>query len=612
MPTQKDGSQNISMLQAIGVVCAVAAFTAIITIAHYQTKKNTTTTHTSPTPHNMHTEHAPATTTTKTLTPPKDKDIEQSHTTNSTKTTVGHITWLTQPQKSTLNIIPQKYLLSGTEEYCTVHATYHLTGEITTEPYNSYKIYTIDTSDNCEYMRHFSFRMLYDGTHAIFTNGSRPLEAWEIDMLTQYTQDLSTPHTINPHIIIPDLQYPKDLLCAGHVLHEKEACSAQQFYPQSYHILTKVCDSAYGPIWTTNRTTANRLYDAKENKSTQDHMHYEKFNTNAFYLKASDGSLIQYTHALDFLPTNHTNAHMAVLPITWHDGTHNDKEYELYPLGCGTQSFAYDMTDVLNPHTELTPIGTLRNGDTVYGYKDITHPQFQKTYTDIYWEKDGEKKSREAYLARHPQIFWIDPYNRLRAFYLAETISPAECGKPVIYLYPERTQDVTVTVAPKNGFTVTDPEHGDHGWTVEAHPDGTLINRADNKIYPYLFWEGQSSQLLPQVDKGFVVAHDALETFFTQKLPKLGLNATEIQDFIDFWVPQMRKDERNFYFITFLPQNFIHASAPLTITPQPDTVIRVLMHYTGLDTYKNVPAQKLIAPERTGFTVVEWGGILHK
>ena len=48
---------------------------------------------------------------------------------------------------------------------------------------------------------------------------------------------------------------------------------------------------------------------------------------------------------------------------------------------------------------------------------------------------------------------------------------------------------------------------------------------------------------------------------------------------------------------------------PLEFSVQPDTIIRVGMIFKGLDGYKNVEEQALKpAPERNGFTVVEWGG----
>ena len=52
----------------------------------------------------------------------------------------------------------------------------------------------------------------------------------------------------------------------------------------------------------------------------------------------------------------------------------------------------------------------------------------------------------------------------------------------------------------------------------------------------------------------------------------------------------------------------INENMPLEINPKPDTIIRVLMEFKGLDKPIYVKEQKLTSPNRYGFTVVEWGG----
>ena len=47
---------------------------------------------------------------------------------------------------------------------------------------------------------------------------------------------------------------------------------------------------------------------------------------------------------------------------------------------------------------------------------------------------------------------------------------------------------------------------------------------------------------------------------------------------------------------------------PLDINPEPETIIRVLMGWKKLDTTIDIEEQKLKKAERTGYTVVEWGG----
>lgn len=49
-------------------------------------------------------------------------------------------------------------------------------------------------------------------------------------------------------------------------------------------------------------------------------------------------------------------------------------------------------------------------------------------------------------------------------------------------------------------------------------------------------------------------------------------------------------------------------AALLSITPEPDSILRVFMVYKPLDQYAEIEEQILPGFERKGFAVVEWGG----
>ena len=49
-------------------------------------------------------------------------------------------------------------------------------------------------------------------------------------------------------------------------------------------------------------------------------------------------------------------------------------------------------------------------------------------------------------------------------------------------------------------------------------------------------------------------------------------------------------------------------NAQLSVDPAPDTLLRVFMAWKPVGEAMEIPAQSLSAPERIGFTVVEWGG----
>ena len=46
----------------------------------------------------------------------------------------------------------------------------------------------------------------------------------------------------------------------------------------------------------------------------------------------------------------------------------------------------------------------------------------------------------------------------------------------------------------------------------------------------------------------------------------------------------------------------------LSISPKPDTLIRIMMEYKPLNKKTKVNEQKLQKVDRKGFTAVEWGG----
>jgi hypothetical protein len=90
----------------------------------------------------------------------------------------------------------------------------------------------------------------------------------------------------------------------------------------------------------------------------------------------------------------------------------------------------------------------------------------------------------------------------------------------------------------------------------------------------------------------------------------LGLNEQESADFIEFWQPKL--EVMPYAFVTFIDQPVFDQLAPLTVTPRPDKVIRVFMDYQPLNAPISVAPLTIKTPTREGFTVVEWGGALHR
>lgn len=176
------------------------------------------------------------------------------------------------------------------------------------------------------------------------------------------------------------------------------------------------------------------------------------------------------------------------------------------------------------------------------------------------------------------------------------------CDKPVIYLYPEEEMEVSVRLTLDGNLTCTYPAYGD-GWTVIAQPDGMLTD-AKGQTYSYLYWEGQTNTRF-DLSEGFCVRGADTAAFLEDALEKLGLNRRETNEFIVYWLPLM---EQNPYNVISFQTDCYTDSAQLEINPAPDTLIRVFMAWKAVEEYVQLPAQELTAPQRQGFTAVEWGG----
>lgn len=179
--------------------------------------------------------------------------------------------------------------------------------------------------------------------------------------------------------------------------------------------------------------------------------------------------------------------------------------------------------------------------------------------------------------------------------------------KPVIYLYPIQKTDINISLNFKGELLTTFPKY-DKKWTVTAYPDGRIFDKKTNRFYTSLFWDG--AQNFPkehyQYQSGFVVSKNNLTNFLIEKLDFIGLNNFETNDFVQYWLPILEKNETNF--IHFYINSDYDVISKNIVSPKPDISIRIFMEFYGLDKPIEIPKQHLQKTERRGFTLVEWGG----
>ena len=105
--------------------------------------------------------------------------------------------------------------------------------------------------------------------------------------------------------------------------------------------------------------------------------------------------------------------------------------------------------------------------------------------------------------------------------------------------------------------------------------------------------------------RGFCVPGEETAPFLEDALARLGLTRREANEFIVYWLPRMEANPYNL--IAFQAEDYTN-HARLTVTPEPDSLLRVFMAWKPLEAPAEIPAQDLPAFARTGFTAVEWGG----
>lgn len=259
--------------------------------------------------------------------------------------------------------------------------------------------------------------------------------------------------------------------------------------------------------------------------------------------------------------------------------------------------FPFEVWDVINPVLIMSPFIIL--GIAIIKFVK-TRKKIKTTLMD-----DTEKKT-ESKKAIKKLIGWIVT-SGLWGFILESiyAITSGTIYKPIIYLYPQKTQELSVKLGYKDKITVSYPKYTT-GWNIVAQPNGDLIDLNTNKHLYSLYYESDAVYKFKVEKDGFIVKKEDIIKFLEDKLLILGLTYKEAEEFIIYWLPILQRN--NYNYIRFATIEEINQNMPLEFSVQPDSLIRVLMTYKGLNRPIEVEEQQLEIPDRTGFVAVEWGG----
>lgn len=181
-------------------------------------------------------------------------------------------------------------------------------------------------------------------------------------------------------------------------------------------------------------------------------------------------------------------------------------------------------------------------------------------------------------------------------------------AKPVLYLYPEKDKtNINVKFKNPDVLTTTYPKYKSY-WEVKASKDGTLIDK-NGRSYYGLYWE-ESGSIKVDFSEGFYVTKDNAIDFLEEKLDVLGFTEREANEFIMYWLPILEKNGKSVVYFELTESR--EAYNGLDITPKPDSMLRVAIHIKKVSKKPNIKEEYLPTFVREGFTVVEWGGVIHK
>ncbi len=565
-PEKYNGNKNLIIILIVVIAILLIALGALAGFFFFQQQNQQPV---------IVSQNNPATSTNNNL--PDQNNV--STTTTSTPETSQDIIWNDPQQIPSLNIftktIESNYTYDPEKD-----AKYYKVGTVTSGKYQGGEIILVSAPADgpSPYPEFYRFIKLADSL--IYLKNSSGIAF-------AYLEATSSKYTTDENYIINQLIFPKSIVGpkSSEILELDQYVNALFASSSLKKVFT---DPKYGDVYTSVGYDPNNT---------------DLFKRNGFYIKSPDGTVKVYSLKPDFVDQTKGTQ------ITWLDGTANKADYTYTThTGCGSANYASILPSNMASLNNMKVTGKTINGDNIYEFKDINNPVLKDTYTNKYQVYgDVVKVPYAEFVANHPVFFWQDPFGRLIKFENSAYGTMAECGKPVIYLYPEQAENISVKVEPQGGMTYSDPAYNT-GWNVWATTDSQLTELSSGKNYPYLFWEGRGG-IYEQPKKGFVIKQSEVHNFLIEKLAKLGLNAKETKDFMEFWEPRMQNSP--YYFVTFLGTEAMNQLAPLTINPKPDKVIRILMDFSPLQKPISVEGYNIKTPTRNGFTVIEWGGVLR-
>lgn len=421
---------------------------------------------------------------------------------------------------------------------------------------------------------------------------------------SQWQPSLNPNVTIDDKTKIDDIKMPLQLTVAGQKMEIRYAPDGATALPMGYmNLMKNGLVSIRGGYFDDVSPSAIKKLGSQGDidyyeVTAKDYDNYKVVELNGTY---------KQLFSADYYPAGEIASATDNIKINWSSGQNNVSSYFSAGAGCGSTGYVVAKNI---PPSDLIAVGKTPGGQTVYQLPQ-SNALVQETYDKDYAkgefivDQSLKNMSLDQFTKQHGYFLAKNGLGENVLFLRGDLIMRGGCAKPVIYLYPQHKQQVSVKVGAQ---VVNSLPAYNGGWSnVVASPDGSLSYKG--KSYDSLFWDGYGYGAYPDIDSGVIVrTSDAVSTVRHQLVAQ-GLNNKEAADFIDYWQPKLKEIKQPYTRLTWFNTSQVNGLAPLQISPRPQTLIRVFLDFEGLDKPYDLKSQKLWAPARHGFTAVEWGGL---
>jgi hypothetical protein len=240
------------------------------------------------------------------------------------------------------------------------------------------------------------------------------------------------------------------------------------------------------------------------------------------------------------------------------------------------------------------------NGNGRYVFPDVETGNFAVTAIKIM----ESEAPFPVYLAAESQAYFCDGVGSWQMPPLV--LADAMVEKPAVYLYPEQPTrfQVRLELGPGVRLTASEPDYdaAGAGWDVIAEESGRI-----DQAWDYLFYE-IAMPGVPLILEGWCLSWSELASGLESLTLSLGLNAAERDDFLGYWLGRLPR--REYYEIRLVYGNDLDLWVKLDVTPVPASSLRFWLFFRGCNAATDLTPPPLQTFERSGTTLVEWGGAI--